>query len=48
MNGCQLQVPSVDIQDVVSTTINFTAQGYTGTDYDIAKTNNLRVTYVGV
>jgi hypothetical protein len=48
MNGCKLQVPTVDVQDVVSTTINFTAQGYTGVDYDIAKTNNLKVTYYGV
>jgi hypothetical protein len=48
MNGCQLQVPTVDVQDVVSTTINFTAQGYTGVDYDIGKTNNLKVTYYGV
>lgn len=48
MDGCQLQVPTVDIQDVVSTTIGFTAQGYAGTDYEISKTNNLRVTYHGV
>ena len=55
MNGCQLQVPTVDIQDVVSTTINFTAQGYSsvgaGSDpgsYEIGKTNNLLVTYYGV
>ena len=48
MNGAQLQVPSVDIQDVVSTTINFTAQGYRGTDYEISKTNNLVVSYYGV
>lgn len=48
MNGCQLQVPTVDIQDVVSTTINFTAQGYNGTDYEISKTNNLVVSYYGV
>ena len=48
MNGCQLQVPTVDIQDVVSTTIGFTAQGYEGADYDIVKTNNLKVSYYGV
>jgi hypothetical protein len=48
MNGCQLQVPTVDIQDVVSTVINFTAQGYSGTDYEISKTNNLVVSYYGV
>jgi len=48
MDACQLQVPTVDIQDVVSTTINFTAQGYAATEYDIEKTNNLVVTYYGV
>lgn len=48
MNGCQLQVPTVDIQDVVSTVINFTAQGYNGSDYEISKTNNLKVSYYGV
>lgn len=47
MNGCQVQVPTVDIQDVVSTTINFTAQGYTGANYDIEKTNDMKVTYYG-
>jgi hypothetical protein len=48
MDGCQLQVPTVDIQDVVSTTIGFTAQGYQGTDYNIEKTNNLVVSYYGI
>jgi hypothetical protein len=48
MDACQLQVPTVDIQDVVSTTINFTAQGYADTEYDIERTNNLVVTYYGV
>jgi hypothetical protein len=55
MEACQLQVPTVDIQDVVSTTINFSAQGYStlgvGADpgsYDIEKTNNLVVSYYGV
>lgn len=49
MNGCQVQVPTIDIQDVISTTVNFTAQGYTvgGTTYDIEETNDLRVTYYG-
>lgn len=48
MNGCQLQVPTVDIQDVVATTIGFTAQGYSGSNYEIGKTNNLVVSYYGV
>jgi hypothetical protein len=54
MPFCQLQVPTVDVQDVVSTTINFTAQGGKGTtsataysqDYAIETTNNLTVTYI--
>lgn len=48
MNACQIQVPTVDIQDVVSTNINFTAQGYSGADYDIEQTNDLSVTYYSV
>ena len=54
MPFCQLQVPTVDVQDVVSTTINFTAQSSEGTtsatafdqDYAIETTNNLTVTYI--
>jgi len=52
MDGCQLQVPTVEIQDVVSTTINFTAQGFHSIGgagvYEIGKTNNLVVSYYGV
>ncbi len=40
-----LQIPSVDVQDVVSTTINFTAQGSTGTAFDAAANNELTVKY---
>lgn len=54
MPYCQLQVPTVDVQDVVSTTINFTAQGGKGAssatafdqNYAIEATNNLTVTYI--
>jgi hypothetical protein len=53
LNYCQLQVPTVDVQDVISTTINFTAQGGRGAltnttydqTYDIEATNNLQITY---
>lgn len=45
MPAVQIQVPTIDIQDVVSTTINFTAQGYLGTDYDITAVNELDVRY---
>lgn len=49
MNGVSLGIPAVDIQDVVSTTINFTAQGHyndaTNSGFDLANTNDLVVTY---
>lgn len=40
-----LQIPAVDVQDVVSTTINFTAQGATGGAFDAAANNELTVKY---
>lgn len=40
-----LQIPSVDIQEVVSTTINFTAQGTTAGNFDAAANNELTVQY---
>jgi len=52
MNGCNLQIPTVDAQAVMSTAINFTAQGVddykTGQGYDIELNNELRVRYLGV
>lgn len=47
MNSAMLQIPAVDVQDVVSTTINFTAQGADdGTqNYNIEKKNELFVRY---
>ncbi len=45
MPATMLQVPTIDIQDVVSTTINFTAQGYTSTNYDITSANEIQVRY---
>jgi hypothetical protein len=55
MNAAQLGVPTIDIQDVVSTAITFNAQGYSAVglaadpgSYEISKTNNLVVTYYGV
>lgn len=55
MPGAVLQIPTVDVQDVVSTTINFTAQGFT-TDtvgnttpsFDVTKANDLMVRYFSV
>jgi hypothetical protein len=52
MPSCVLQIPTIDVQDVVSTTINFTAQSRSvdtydpGTyTYDIDKANELQIKY---
>jgi hypothetical protein len=49
MNGVALQVPTVETGDVMSTTINFTAQGYDPTvsvnTFDLERTNDLDITY---
>jgi hypothetical protein len=52
INGASLQIPTVDAsQDVVSTAIQFTAQGTdavvgtAGAGYDVSATNDLRVRY---
>lgn len=54
MNGVVLQVPTVETGDVMSTTINFSAQGYDPTvfaanaSYDLAQTNDLYINYYAV
>lgn len=52
MGGVVLQIPSVNVADVVATTINFSAQGYTGDvngasipSFDITNANELSITY---
>lgn len=49
MLGTVLQVPTVETADVMSTTINFSAQGYdpllASNFYDLEQTNDLTVTY---
>jgi hypothetical protein len=49
MPSATLGIPGVDVQQVVSTNINFTGQGYntsqTTAAYDIEKNNDLLVTY---
>ena len=42
-----IQIPSIDAQAVLSTTINFTAEGYTSdaSGIDIENTNELEVRY---
>lgn len=45
MQAINLQIPSVSTAQVVATNIKFTAQGYTGTAFDISVANELVVTY---
>lgn len=49
MDGCMLQVPTVETGDLMSTTINFTAQGYdplvATNGYDLGQTNDLAIRY---
>ncbi len=49
MDGCMLQLPTVETADVMSTTINFTAQGIdplaVNNSYDLGATNDLTVRY---
>jgi hypothetical protein len=45
MPAAVLTIPTVNTEQVVSTTINFTAQGYTGSAFDIAQSNELTVKY---
>ena len=45
MPTCSLQIPTVDVQQVVSTTINFTAQSTTSGAFDITAANELVITY---
>jgi hypothetical protein len=51
MDGCAISVPTIETQQIVSTTINFNAQG-TAADqsaanqtYDITNTNPIYVRY---
>ena len=49
MPSAVLTIPTVDVQQVISTAINFTAQGSTGTGnstvYDLTQTNDITVKY---
>ena len=50
-NGAMVQIPSVDVQDVVSTTLNFTAQGTLAPAtypalFDITASNEYKVRYL--
>jgi hypothetical protein len=52
MNGCLLQVPTIEAAEVMSTTINFTAQGHSAliadNAYDLENTNDVSVIYYSV
>jgi len=45
MPACVLQVPTVATEQVISTTIGFTAQGYTGSAFDIGSNNEIEIRY---
>jgi hypothetical protein len=49
MPSTVLTIPTVDVQQVISTAINFTAQGSTGTGnstvYDLTQTNDISIKY---
>lgn len=50
INGCSVAVPTIDAQSVMSTAINFTAQGTDAilgatANYDLENTNDMRVRY---
>lgn len=45
MPAVVLTIPTVNAEQVVSTTINFTAQGYASSNFDIGAANELSITY---
>jgi hypothetical protein len=45
MPGVVLTIPTVNAEQVVSTTINFTAQGTASSNFDIGAANELSITY---
>ena len=46
--AAMLSIPTIATEQVVSTTVNFTGQSYTGTSYDIEEANEVSVTYYAV
>jgi hypothetical protein len=50
MDGASLQVPTVNVEDVVSTTINFMAQGHnpnsSAQQFDLERTNDATIRYL--
>lgn len=45
MPATVLTIPTINTEQVVSTTINFTAQGYTDTEFDICANNEISIKY---
>jgi hypothetical protein len=45
MPGVVLTIPTIATEQVISTTINFTAQGTDNADFKLEQTNELDVTY---
>ena len=43
--AAMLQIPTINTEQVISTTINFTAQGFAGADYDITESNEATIVY---
>jgi len=43
--AAMLQIPQINTAQVISTTINFTAQGYSGSAYDITAQNEASIVY---
>jgi len=43
--AAMISIPTVQTEQIVSTTINFTGQSYTGAEFDIEEANEVTVTY---
>ena len=46
--AAMLSIPTIATEQVISTTVNFTGQSYTGTSYDIEEANETSITYYAV
>ena len=48
LDSCVFSIPTINTEQVVSQTLNFTAQGSTGGDYDLAATNEAVIKYYSI
>jgi hypothetical protein len=46
--AAMLSIPTIATEQVISTTINFTGQSYTGSSYDIEEANETSITYYAI